>query len=255
MKRASNLAIPTKQIPGSADGGGFGTSTAGRDTLAEMIAYCADIGSVPEGNFAWAKAHREAGATVVTGGSSIDGLVDGLAADLGDRAPVSLGIEAPLFLPVPVTSRGLSCGRDGDGNRSCFASAGACVTTLGLHELAYVLSRLRARVPSLSVTLDPATWHASATKTLLLWEAFVSGAAHTTSKDHVQDAASGAVRFLDNLEAGAAPTVTVQEPREVLSLAGAVLLWAGLTTNLAELRRLTLVVKPTEPWVGKVERV
>jgi hypothetical protein len=220
-----------------------------------MIAYCADIGSVPEGNFAWAKARREAGATAVKGGSSIDSLVSGLVADLGDRAPVSLGIEAPLFLPVPVTSPELSRGRDGDGNRSCFASAGACVTTLGLHELAYILGRLKARVPSLDVTLDPAAWRADATNTLLLWEAFVSGAAHTTSKDHVQDAASGAVRFLDDLEAGAAPTVTVKAPREVLSLAGAVLLWAGLTTNVAELRRATLVVKPKEPWLGNVERV
>ncbi len=220
-----------------------------------MIAYCADVGSVPEGKFAWAMAMREAGATTIKGGSSIDDLVEGLAADLGSGSRVSLGMEAPLFLPVPLTSLGLGRGRDGDGNRSCFASAGACVTTLGLHELAYILSRLKARVPSLSVTLDLATWRAAPTTTLLLWEAFVSGSAHTKSDDHVQDAASGAVRFLDDLGANVAPTVTVDEPREVLSLAGAVLLWAGLTTNLGELRRSSLVVKPTEPWSGDVKRV
>jgi hypothetical protein len=200
-------------------------------------------------------AMREAGATTVRGGSSIDDLLAGLAADLGSGSRVSLGMEAPLFLPVPLRSLDLGRGRDGDGNRSCFASAGASVTTLGLHELVYVLGRLKARVAFLSVTLDLATWRAAPTTTLLLWEAFVSGPAHTKSDDHVQDCASGAVGFLDDLEAGATPTVTVEEPREVLSLAGAALLWAGLTTNLGELRRSTLVVKPTEPWSRDVKRV
>lgn len=220
-----------------------------------MFVYCADVGSVPGGSFGWARASREAGVTRVKGGPSIDAMLHHLADDIERGQSVSLGIEAPLFLPVPSAASGLSRGRDGDRDRSCFAPAGGYVTTLGLHELAYLLRRLKIRVPSVRTALDWSAWSASTAPPLLVWEAFVSGHAHTTTGDHAQDAASGAVQFLDDLGTGLTSAVTVKAPCEVFSLAGAALLWAGLTADIAALREPTLVVKPTKPWGGAIERV
>jgi hypothetical protein len=219
----------------------------------KVIAYCTDVGSVPGNAFGWARATKESGSTAVRGGPSIDALLDLLADDLGRGRWVSLGIEAPLFLPVPTAKEGLSRGRDGDGNRSCFAPAGGYVTTLGLHELAYMLRWLKDRVPTMEATLDWSRWCACPVTPLLLWEAFVSGDAHTTTKSHVQDAASGAVTFLDVMH-GQEPrsAVTIRADTKTLSLAGAALLWAGLATELDTLRQPTLVVKPATAWKGDV---
>lgn len=220
-----------------------------------MIAYCADVGSIPAGSFGWARASREEGATLAEGGSSIDSMLDHLTDDIERGRFASLGLEAPLFLPVPSAESGLSRGRDGDHDRSCFAPVGASVTTLGLHELAYALQQLKGRVPSLRATLDWMAWGSGTGTALLLWEAFVSGGAHTVTGDHVQDAATGAVAFLDDFGAGVATAVTVGLPRRVFSLAGAALLWAGLTADVDELHKATLVVKPAKAWPGSVARV
>ena len=235
--------------------GGFDVAIPKRATLATMIAYCADVGSVPKGGFGWARATQDGGSTLVKGGPRIDDLVSHLADDIEKRHRASLGIEAPLFLPVPGASGDLCRGRDGDSSRSCFASAGACVTTLGMHELTYLLARLKARLPSFNVTLDWRLWSRDAAAPLLLWEAFVSGSAHTTTNDHVQDAATAATRFVQDFAVDGTSLVTVKPPRAVFSLAGAALLWAGLTTNLETLRAPTFVIKPTSPWSGKIERV
>ena len=66
------------------------------------VIYCADIGSIPNGRFGWARSaaakrkierHR--------GGTEIVELVDGLADDLAAGHGVALGFERPLFVPVP----------------------------------------------------------------------------------------------------------------------------------------------------------
>lgn len=222
-----------------------------------MIAYCADVGSVPGGSFGWARARRENGNMHVKGGSGIDDLVNLMDGDIRKGHAISLGIEAPLFLPVPVTRGDLSRGRDGERDRSCFAPAGGYVATLGVHELAYILARLKSRLPDVGATLDWKTWTGDDPKSILLWEAFVSGPAHTATGDHAQDAATAAVQFLHDLELpdGATSAVTVNNPRDSLSLAGAAMLWAGVSTAPDDLRRQALVVKPASPWTGMIERV
>ncbi len=200
--------------------------------------------------FGRVKARALAGLNVKAG-TSIDALVALMADDLHAGRPVSLGIEAPLFLPVPRTTDGLSRGRDGEGGRSCFAPSGGYVSTLGLHELAYLLARLKERVPDLAATLDWTTWRLGSC--VLVWEAFVSKAAHTTTGNHAEDAATAAVMFLDELDRGMTSDVTVRPPREVFSLAGAALLWTGLAKTLDELRRPTLVLRPSERWNGRIE--
>lgn len=220
--------------------------------LANISVFCIDVGSVQFGwrqrrgcprvwsnGFGWVRAtHSD-----VIGNNCMDDCVAHLASDVADGRPIALGLESPLFLPVPRTADALSRGREGERDRSCFAPAGGYVATLGLHELAYVISA----VPGIAATLDWTGWQNEPKDEMLIWEAFVSGTAHTESDDHVADAATAAVEFLARLRgSGLCSDVTVAEGHEALSLAGAALLWAGAADDVAILHAPTLVVKPTD---------
>ena len=148
-----------------------------------VIVYCCDVGSVKTGAFGWVRACRVEGRTVVKGNSHIDDLVRLLKKDIDEGKRIAIGMEAPLFIPVPTRSRDLSCGRDGEKDRSCFAPTGGYVATLGLHETAYIFGQLRG-VPS-RFTLDWARWNSEfLAEDVLIWEAFVNGDAHTQTGNH-----------------------------------------------------------------------
>ena len=106
--------------------------------------YACDVGSTKPGHggdvrFGWARAVQSIGTTAVSGGADIDELISSMRADVAEGLQLSLGMECPLFLPAPRAADGLSCGRQGEGSRSCFAPAGGYVAILGLHQIAYVL--------------------------------------------------------------------------------------------------------------------
>jgi len=155
--------------------------------------YACDVGSVRSGTFAWARVEPGDGAPVAS--ADIDDLVTRLVQDATDGMSIALGFESPLFMPVPANSGDLSCGRCGEGNRSMFAPAGAAVATLGIHEAAWILRAIHRQTHE--YTLDWNAWPPEgATRALLLWEAFVSGAAHGDT--HERDAATAAVFFRTN---------------------------------------------------------
>lgn len=142
-------------------------------------------------------------------------------------------------------------GRNGDGNRSVFAPAGAAVTTLGVHEVAWVLRAIRDPHASAPVySLDWKAWPPPAdAPTLLLWEAFVSGAAHSAS--HARDAATAAVYFRDHEHAlDAVNAVTTDRP---LNLVHGAALWAGWASDVERLHRPCLVLKPGKPYGGAID--
>src|SRR6266540_1033323 len=69
------------------------------------VVYCADIGSVPNGRFGWARSEPDE--TTIErhrGGTEIIDLADGVGEDLAAGQPVALGFECPLFVPVPRAS-------------------------------------------------------------------------------------------------------------------------------------------------------
>jgi hypothetical protein len=213
------------------------------------LLLCADVGSTRGGNFAWAR--LEDGGIVV--GTAIDRLREQLSRACEEGRPVALGLECPLWLPVPAAETRLSRGRQGERNRSCFAPPGGYVAVLGLHQLCYLLSGLAAR-PGYPATQDWRSWFTEP-RGLLLWEAFVSGPAHSDKGDelgHLRDATTALVEFARRLEVGDSASDLSAQGAGTFSLAGAAMLWAGLIDEPALLRREVLVVKPQQPYLGEL---
>ena len=214
--------------------------------------YTCDIGSIPSGNFGWARCVPEHKANP-TGSTDISRLVDCLEKDMANRTSIALGFESPLFIPVPLSDSDLCRGRQGEGSRSLFAQAGATVTTLGIHQAAWILRKIHpCGANHFEFTTDLSKWPPSDERLVLFcWEAFVSGNAH--SRHHTRDAATATMFFLDNeMHLGTVNAVTT-EPS--FSLIQAVALWAGWSTNMAELHASTLVIKPNKPYEGMIYSV
>jgi hypothetical protein len=214
--------------------------------------YTCDIGSIPSGNFGWARCVPEHKANP-TGCTDISRLVDCLEKDMANRTSIALGFESPLFIAVPLSDSDLCRGRQGEGSRSLFAQAGATVTTLGIHQAAWILRKIHpCGANHFEFTTDLSKWPPSGERLVLLcWEAFVSGNAH--SRHHTRDAATATMFFLDNeMHLGTVNAVTT-EPS--FSLIQAVALWAGWSTNMAELHASTLVIKPNKPYEGMIYSV
>ena len=207
------------------------------------IIYCADIGSVPNGRFGWARS--EPGEEPIErhrGGSEIVDLVDAVADDLAARQAVALGFECPLFVPVPEHALRLGAARPGDGNRAWSAGAGAGALTTGLVQVAWILRELHRHCPDSEPYLD---WNdfTRAGGGLFLWEAFVTDRAKAAT--HVDDATVAVAAFRDALpDPTAANAVTADRP---LSLLGAALLWSGWADDVALLHAPCLVIKAAPP--------
>ncbi|MFQ5778721.1 MAG: hypothetical protein ACE5IP_12010 [Terriglobia bacterium] len=217
-----------------------------RDTQrSDWVAYACDVGG--KGNFAWARASRNGPQLTMEGNTSMNDCVEALQHDIGCRA-VAIGMECPEFIPIPDEATQLGRGRKNEKDRSCFASVGASVATLGLHQLAFILKKIHRR--QVSAIFNPAQWQFQPDQ-LLFWEAFVSKQAH--SKEHLRDAATAASAFMERMEAGRlASDVFVEEPAEVLSLVGCAVLWAGWSGDLALLRQAVVVVKPDRQYRGEI---
>lgn len=211
--------------------------------------YCADIGSVANRRFGWARTEA-AGHEIERhrGGTEIDELVDAVSADLIAGRTVALGFECPLYLPVPEQALQLGRARAGEGNRSWSAGAGAGALATGAVQVAWTLRELRRRVPRTPALLE---WRAfvRAGRGLFLWEAFVTDRAKAAT--HVDDATVAVTAFRDALaDLDAANAVSGERP---ISLLGAALLWSGWSDDLALLRTPCLVIKATPPVATEAE--
>jgi hypothetical protein len=84
-----------------------------------MKVYCADVGSVSNQRFAWARADsKQPDAEMEDGHDDIRELAERVAEDLSRGEAVALGFECPLFVPVPDDPIRLGKCRDGEGNRA-----------------------------------------------------------------------------------------------------------------------------------------
>ena len=211
--------------------------------------YACDCGSPRRGNFAWAVVSPDG---PPQGSDDINCLVEYLVRDLNAGHSVALGFEAPLFVPVPGAVDDIGRARQGEGNRPFSAGAGCGALVVGLQEVAWVLRGVRHQLAqerpvhfSASVTDWPPP---DSPQTLFLWEAFVSGCAH--SEEHVRDAATAGMEFLAQEQTLAdANAVTAQFP---LSLVHAAALWAGWSNDTNSLHAPALVIMPQAPYQGAI---
>lgn len=212
--------------------------------MRKVVVYVADAGSVAGGNFGWARGDATARERVSQEDTEIEAMVDAMVEDIRSGIGVALGFECPLFFPVPADAAALGKARAGEcsketGNKPFTGSAGACSAVTGVVELAWILRRIHGENPTCIGTLD---WTAFAVghANLFLWEAFISG--KEKGPTHTSDAALGVRAFLANLDSPMAATqVTAESP---FSLAGAVLLWSGLTSEIQSLHRSVPVLRP-----------
>ena len=213
--------------------------------------YGVDVGSTQRGSFAWACVDPDA-RDLVAGSHCIELLSARVIADLRARRSVALGLEAPLFIPIPVAASRLSKARTDEGSPCWAAPPGLTVASLGLHQAAWILRRIAKHCGDfIDFRVAPTAWPPSPDVTMLFcWEAFVSGPAHSST--HLADAATAAMAFV-NLEhrLPEATAVTAEYP---LSLIGAAALWSGLVADSELLRTSTVVVRPASGFQGEVLR-
>lgn len=198
--------------------------------------YCADVGSIPKGNFAWAQ--LQPSATACFSGTDIRALAESVVAGLDSGQPIALGFECPMFVPVRTVPEHLSRARSGEGSRSWSAGAGPAVLATGLVQSAWLLETIRS-----SLGTEPAVfldWGAFAGRGsgLFVWEALVSGAAKTGT--HTGDAEAAVLAFRRALPDPRSRNC-IAEPR-TLSLVAAALLWSGWNVPPGLLRQPSLVV-------------
>jgi hypothetical protein len=201
--------------------------------------FCADVGSIAKGKFAWARRLPGDTEEELHAPSSIESLAGAVAHQLERDRPLALGFEAPLFLPVPVASSELGKARPCDVNAPAWSSQiGGSVMATGIAQLAWTLRRVRERAPATELFLQ---WEpfAAVGHGLLVWEAFVTRDAKGTSDE--EDATIGLDAFCAQL-----PTPgddNANETEAPLSLAAMAGMWAGWDLSPELLASACLVVR------------
>jgi len=211
--------------------------------------YAIDVGSTIPGRsgvaFAWSSVDDNA--YEVRTGSCPGDLVGDIAARISERESVALGIEAPLFIPVPNDKANLSKGRVNERDRSWAAPAGGYVAALAVHQCAWLLRELYGSCGQLCrITAEPEAWYRRAVTqpVIFCWEAFVSGPAHGK---HAEDARTAAMYF----HAHQAQLVSAVSAENPLSLFGAAVLWSGWSDDSRWLKQPLVVLRPEARWVPR----
>ena len=127
-------------------------------------------------------------------------LVHRLSADAAAGASIAVGIEAPAFVPVPADHTILNSARDGEGDRPWSYGAGGYTTAVGIQQAAWIVRALAVSAKTThELTTDWHRWPESNGERplVLLWEAFVSKAAHSPTNNPVEDAATAAHEILE----------------------------------------------------------
>lgn len=211
------------------------------ELTSQVITYCADIGSIPQGNFGWAKG--ESG-KITHRGSSIADLAIQVTENLQERRPVSLGFECPLYLPLRTDVEKMRQAREGEGNRAWSAAAGRAVLIPGLWQSVWLLYTIQEKLDYQEKGFVDWEEFRQAGRGLFVWEAFVTGDAKAGDDipgAHAEDAAIAVKSFQEALpepwEANA-----VHED-SVYSLIGAGLLRAGWSDDLELLSTPCLAIR------------
>ncbi len=209
----------------------------------ELAVLCADVGSVAQGRFGWAEVDPVGYPDHTS--ERMEELAEAVASHLAQGRKVALGFECPLTVPLRSDPSTLGKAREGEGNRSWSAGAGAGALATGLVQVPWVLRDIRARLTSpVPAYLGWEAFRESSGAALFVWEAFVTGSAKAegVENSHAQDAviANRAFRLaLPDIAAANAVTVS-----EAFSLVGAALLRSGWTGDESVLEESAVVIRP-----------
>lgn len=201
--------------------------------MKNIVIICADVGSVKEKNFGWWSSLGEHG-------DKPSDLAAHVSTALKSGAPVALGFECPLFIPLEDDEQNLTRARPGEGNRPWSVGAGCAVLATGLVQTTWVLQKVKNHLEhDTSVFLS---WDefSAARSGLYLWEAFVSGKAKAGS--HEEDAKK-AVEAFERALPDPTKCNAVRCDADVYSLVGAALLRTGWSEDLRLLHEPCLVVR------------
>lgn len=205
-----------------------------------IVIHCADIGSVKNGNFGWARLLVDDATKECTTGHDILAFADGITADINAGFHVALGFECPLFVPITEDPTGLTSARPGEDDRPWSAGGGAGSLATGLTETVWILKRVGAHVRSRPEVFDEWSAFIKAQCGLFVWEAFVSKDAKADT--HHGDAELAALSFRSALPDLKKNNAVVCEGA-VRSLFGAALLQTGWVRELAWLSKACVVIR------------
>ncbi len=134
--------------------------------------------------WAWARLECASGALVqlqtmdpmITTGLNLGDLMTALEGDIKNEAAVSLGFEAPMWIPAPVelpeAGRLFRARCTQEAGREWYLQSGAAATVKALTFAKIIFTRLRAQFPNLHLSTSPAV---PPKDTLTLFEGFVTG--------------------------------------------------------------------------------
>jgi hypothetical protein len=201
------------------------------------------VGSIARESFGWARRIPGSDSEELHQPESIESLAASVVHVLRAGEPVALGFEAPLFIPVPENPDRLGKARPCDAPSSSWSSSvGASVLATAMVQVPWTLGFIHEQVPDLRVHLQ---WppFAEQQSGLLLWEAFVSGAAK--GETHEEDARSGVQAFCEQLPNPGDPSAA--ETERPFSVLAAAAIWAGFDLPIEDTRSGCLLVRATRP--------
>lgn len=208
-------------------------NSAGQRMPESVTHYVMDAGSIPRRSFAWLSSAEPDRPSNV-----LPSLAEAMASDLAAGRGVTLGCECPLVWPCPEGPDSLGKQRRGEDGRPWSAGAGAAVTPTGCQALAWVLRHLAKEVPDAGGTTR---WQefADGLAELFLWEAFGSNKPRQIT--HAEDVR----HILSTFHRWLADPHSVRQitTDHAISLAAALLLWAGLSDDIGLLREPCLALK------------
>jgi hypothetical protein len=200
-----------------------------------LAIFCADVGSIKNGNFGWAATLP--GSIELTG-TDISEFASEIAKQVKRGSKVAIGYECPLFVPVRKDPVLVNSSRNGEGSRSWSAGAGTGALATGLVEVIWVFNKLAELLEKKpAITFD---WEEfKAKESIFLWEAFVTST--SKGKDHADDAKIAVETFMSAMPDPR--TINAINETEVFSLAGAAILRTGWSDNISLLHQPCLVIK------------
>lgn len=188
-----------------------------------MIIAAIDVGSPKNTGWYSSSGHSDCG--------DVEGLLKIVCNELVNSRQVSLGFEAPLWVPRAREFSRMTANRGGVESlhgRPWSAGAGCGSLTSGVANAAYFFEAIHSRVGSVECTTQPLRFQ-NGNASLFVWEAFVSG--RLKSKSHDGDAQLAVEAFVKNWP----DTTTCIDLEKSVNIVASVILATGHNIDIDEI--------------------